>query len=154
MLIALCTALMLTAAVTTAVLDARYGPARHAPPNLMAQVFRRREFRQLDMHLEAVASEERRRLEAELVRYVAGRAGHVVVVRKAPHGIALELSDGRQLAIRGVSPRTVELIDCRARTDILRPERLDRDAFSYRLLLRGAAGAHIKVYARNVALAA
>ena len=154
MLITLCIALTLTAAVTAAVLDARYRPARRAAPNLLTQVFGRREFRQLDMHLEAVAAEERRHVEAELARYVAGRAGHVVVVRKAAHGIALELSDGRHLALRGISPRTVELIDRRARTDILRPESVDRDAFSYRLLLRGAAGAHIKVYARNVALAA
>jgi hypothetical protein len=153
MLITLCIALTLTAVVTTAVLNARYRRARQAAPNLVTQVFGRREFRQLDMYLEAVAAEERRHVEAELARYVAGRTGHVVVVRKTPLGIALELSDGRHLALRGISPRAVELIDRRARTDILRPESLDRDAFSYRLQLRGAGGAHIKVYARNVALA-
>jgi hypothetical protein len=152
MLITLCIALML-AAVTTAVLGARQRPAGRTARNPMAQVFPRRELRQLDMRLEAVACDERRRLEAKFARYVAGRAGHIVVVRKAPYGIALELSDGRHLALRGISPRTVALIDRHARTDMLRPESLDRDAFSYRLLLRGTAGAHIKVYARNVALA-
>ena len=60
MLITLCIVLALTVTVTTAVLDARFRPARRAAPNLITQVFRRREFRQLDMHLEAVAAEERR----------------------------------------------------------------------------------------------
>ena len=97
-----------------------------------------------------VACEERRRLEGELARYLAGRAGHVLAVSKGPDGIALELSDGCRLALGGVSPRAIELIYRRGLMDVLRPESLDHDAFSYRLLLRGAAGDEINVYARNI----
>jgi hypothetical protein len=119
----------------------------------MTQAFRRREFRDLDAHLEAVAREELRRLEEALTHYLASRAGHIVVVSKAPNGIALELSDGRRLALRGISSRTVELLDRRAPVDMLRPESFHRDGVSYHLVFRGPAGAEIKVYARNVALA-
>jgi hypothetical protein len=150
----LCIALALAVAVTTAVLAARHRPWRRAACDPLAQAFRGREFRRFDAHLENVACEELRRLEGELARYLAGRVGHIVVVLKAPHGVALELSDGRRLALRGISSRTVELINCRAPRETLRPEGLDRDVFSYRLLLRGAAGAEISVYARNITLAA
>jgi hypothetical protein len=154
MLVILCVALALAAAVTISVAAVRYRSVRRAAQDPMAQAFGERQLRQLDAHLEAVACEELRRLERELARYLAGRAGHVVVVWRGPHGIALELSDGRHLALRGISARTVELIDGRARMDMLRPESLDRDAFSCRLLLRGADGTYINVYARNAALAA
>lgn len=154
MLTILCIALAFAAAVTASVLAAKYRPVRRAACDPIAQAFRRREFREFDAHLEAVACEERHRLEGEVARYLAGRAGHVVVVWKAPHGVALELSDGRRLALRGISARTVELISRRASRDMLRPERVGRDAFSYRLLLRGAAGSEINVYARNITLAA
>ena len=150
MLAILHTALALAAAVTISVLTARYRRGRRTAPNPLAQAFRGREFRQFDAHLEAVASEERRRLEGELARYLAGRAGYVVVVSKAPDGIALELSDGCRLALGGVSPRTIDLIDRRGLMDVLRPESLYRYAFSYRLLLRGAAGSEINVYARSI----
>ena len=150
MLAILHTALALAAAVTISVLTARYRRWRRTACNPVAQAFRGREFRQLDAHLEAVACEERRRLEEELARYLAGRAGHVLAVSKGPDGIALELSDGCRLALGGVSPRTIELINRRGSMDVLRPESLDHDAFSYRLLLRGAAGAEINVYARSI----
>jgi hypothetical protein len=147
-------ALVLGATVMTAVLAARHRRGRRAARDPMAQAFRGREFRQFDAHLETVACEERQRLEGELADYLAGRAGHVVVVSKARHGVALELSDGRRLALRGISARTVELIDYRAPRDMLRPADLNRDIFSYHLLLRGAAGADINVHARNITLAA
>ena len=147
-------ALALAAAVTTAVLAARHRRGRRAARDPMAQAFRGREFRQFDAHLETVACEEGQRLEKELARYLTGRAGHVVVVWESPHGVALELSDGRRLALRGISTRTVELINRRAPRDMLRPATFDRDIFSCRLLLRGAAGAEISVYARNITLAA
>jgi hypothetical protein len=146
-------ALALAAAVTISVLIARYRRGRRTAPNPLAQAFRGREFRQFDAHLEAVACDERRRLEGELARYLAGSAGYVVVVSRGPHGIALELSDGRRLALGGITPRTFELINRRGPMDMLRPESLDRGPFSYRLLLRGAVGAEINVYARNIALA-
>lgn len=126
---------------------------RRAARDPLTQVFRARELRQLDAHLEEVAREERRRLESELARYLAGRAGHVVLVLKAPNGIALELSDGRRLALRGISYRNVEMLHRRAPVDMLRPECVDRDAGVYGLLLRGPAGKEVKVYARNIALA-
>jgi hypothetical protein len=113
-----------------------------------------REFAELDEYLEAVAREELRRLEKELAGYLAGRAGHVVVISTEPNGIALELSDGRRLAPRGISRRTVELLSRCAPMDLLHPESVDRDALPYRLLLRGLAGAEIEIYARNIALVA
>lgn len=146
--------LALAAAVTTTVLATRHRRGRRAACDPVAQAFRWREFRQFDAHLKSVACEELHRLENELVRYLAGRAGHVVVVWKASNGVALELSDGRRLALRGISTRTVELINRRAPREMLRPATFDRDVFSCRLLLRGAAGAEISVYARNITLAA
>ena len=155
MLTTLQTALALAAAaVTVSVLTARYRRRRRRVGNPLARAFAGREFRQFDAHLETVACEEHRRLEEELARYLAGRAGYVVVVSEGPHGIALELSDGRCLVLGGIGRRTAELINCRGPMDMLRPESLDRDTFSYRLLFRGAAGAEVSVYARNVALAA
>ena len=150
----LCIPLAFAAAATAFVLAAQYRAGRRAAGDPIARAFGGREFRQFDAHLEAVACQERRRLEGEVARYLAGRAGHVVVVWKVPHGVALELSDGRRLALRGISARTVELIGRHASLDMLRPERIGRDAFSWRLLLRGAAGAEINVYARTITLAA
>jgi hypothetical protein len=147
-------ALALGAAATTSVIAARHRQARHLARDPMAQAFRAREFSELDAQLEAVAREELRRLEEELARYLAGCAGHVVVISKAPNGIALELSDGRRIALRGISRRTHELLNRRAPIDRLRPESFDRDAVSFRLLLRGLTGAKIEIYARNIALAA
>jgi hypothetical protein len=154
MLIILCIAMALAATATTFAIAARYRQTRHAAREPMAQALGVREFGALDAHLEAVALDELGRLERELARYLAGRAGHVVVISKAPNGIALELSDGRRLALRGISRRTFELLHRAAPVHLLRPESFDRDAFTYRLLLRGLTGAEIKVYARNIALAA
>ncbi|MDT5237728.1 MAG: hypothetical protein QOF47_3715, partial [Mycobacterium sp.] len=98
--------------------------------------------------------EERRRLEKDLAHYLAGRAGHVVVISSAPNGIALELSDGHRLALRGISRRTVELLNRHARGDRLHPASFDCDAVSYCLLLRGLGGAEVEIYARNIALVA
>jgi hypothetical protein len=142
------------ALVATAAIAARCRQARYAARNPIAQAFRMREFDEFDAHLEAVAREEHRRLEKELARYLAGRAGHVVVISVAPNGISLELSDGRRLALRGISRRTVELLNRCAPVDMLQPESFDRDAVSDRLLLRGLAGAEIEIYARNIALVA
>jgi hypothetical protein len=148
----LCFALI--AAVTTSVLARRHRQMRRARSNPIARAFRGREFRQFDAYLETVAREELRRMDEDLARYLAGSAGYVVVVSRAPNGIELELSDGRRLALRGISSHTVELLNRRAPVDMLRPETLDRDALSCRLLLRGQAGAELKVFARMIALAA
>jgi hypothetical protein len=61
-------------------------------------------------------------------------------------------ADVCRLALRGSSSRAVELLGRRALMDMLRPASLDRDAVSYRLLLRGPAGAEIEIEARNLAL--
>ncbi|MDQ1619012.1 MAG: hypothetical protein QOE19_1581 [Actinomycetota bacterium] len=144
----------LVSAVMTFVLATKSRRTRHAGRNPLAQVFPRREFRQLDAHLEAVARKELRHLEAELAHYLAGSAGHVVVVSKVPNGIALELSDGRRLALHGISARTVGLLKRRAPADRLRPESFHRDALTYGLLLRGPTRGEVKIYARNIVLSA
>lgn len=154
MLVILCIAIVLIAAVTTSVKAARGRTARRTTRDPMKQVFRRREFGRLDSHLEAVAQEERRRLEVELARYLAGRAGHVVVISPARNGVALELSDGRHLSLHGISPRMLERLNYCGLVDMLRPQSIDRDAFSYQLLFRGSRGTEIKIYARNIALTA
>ena len=88
MFVILCVALTLTAAATTSMAAVRYRSARRAAQDPIVHAFGEQELRQLDAHLEAVACEEIRRLENELAHYLAGRAGHVVVVWKEPHGIA------------------------------------------------------------------
>ncbi|MFL6163555.1 MAG: hypothetical protein ACJ74U_15185 [Jatrophihabitantaceae bacterium] len=145
-------AVALVATAIASALAARYRQARYTARNPLAQAFRMRELDELDAHLEAVARQEHRRLENELARYLAGRAGHVVVVSRAANGIALELSDGHRLALRGISRRTVDLLNRCAPMDMLHPSSFDRDALSYRLLLRGRAGAEVEIYARNIAL--
>jgi hypothetical protein len=142
------------AVATIVAASARYRQTRHAALNPVAQVLGMQEFGELDVHLEAVAREERRRLEKDLAHYLAGRAGHVVVVSSAPNGIALELSDGRRLALRGISRRTVDLLNRRVRGDRLHPASFDCDTISYSLLLRGLGGAEVEIYARNIALVA
>jgi hypothetical protein len=145
-------AMALAGTATSSVIAARYRQRRYAARNPLAQAFRIRDLDELDTHLETVALEENRRLENELARYLASNAGHVVVISTTPNGIALELSDGRRLALRGISRRTVELLNRRAPMDMLHPSSFHRDAVSYRLLLRGLAGAKIEIYARNIAL--
>jgi hypothetical protein len=150
MLVTLCIAMAL---VGTAI-AARCRHKRRTAREPLARAIGVRELAALDAHLEAVARDELGRMEQELARYLAGRAGHVVVISRAPNGIALELSDGRRLALRGISVRTLDLLHRAAPMHLLRPERFDRDAFSYRLLLRGMSGAEVEIYARNIALAA
>ncbi|MGX7678608.1 hypothetical protein ACSMXN_06895 [Jatrophihabitans sp. DSM 45814] len=154
MLIAVCVLLTLGVTATIVTRAAKRRQARHRARGPIAHAFRVREFGEFDAHLEAVAREEFIRLEKELARYLAGRVGHIVVVSKAPHGIALELSDGRRLALGGISPRTVEVLNRRAPVDALRPESINRDYFSCRLVLRGLTGDPVEIYARNITLAA
>jgi hypothetical protein len=148
MVIVWCVAMALAAGALTR----RRRQRRRAADDPLLRVFRRREFVALDTHLEAVARVELRRLDDELARYLAGRAGYVVDVSTTPRGTALELSDGRRLALRGISRRTLELLGRRTKQDMLRPWSFGRDALSCRLLLRGPAGAEIEIYARDAAL--
>jgi hypothetical protein len=126
---------------------------RRATGDPWEQPFRTPELRELDARLNEIALEELRQLERKLARYVASDVGHVLMISRSPHGIALELSDGRRLALGGVSQRTRHLLTQRAAGDKLRPAHVHRDAFSYRLLLRGRAGAEVEVHARHIALA-
>jgi hypothetical protein len=126
---------------------------RSAALDPLTRVFRAGELRDLDAHLDRIAVAEVRRLDASVVRYVAGDVGHVVVVLPSPHGIALGLSDGRRLALGSVSRSTLKLLMHRVTDDKMRPARVDRDSLSYRLLLRGEAGTEIEVCTRRLALA-
>ena len=152
MLIILVIAMLLLATDATYWL-ARGSRRRRAASNSLERPFRAPELRELDAHLDQIAVEELRRLERHVAHYVASEVGHVLMISRSPHGIALELSDGRRLALGGVSQRTRNLLTQRADGDKLRPAHVHRDAFSYRLLLRGQAGAEIEVHARHIALA-
>ena len=127
-----------------------FRPRRRDP---VAQVFRSRELQELDAHLDRVAVEERHRMDADVLRYVAGEAGHVVVVSDWRYGVALDLSDGRRLALGGVSRVTRRLLAHRVTQDRLRLARVECDGVSYRLTLRGDAGDEIEIFSRRVALA-
>lgn len=151
MLITFC-ALVLFVVVSTAAAATRRRRWRRTARDPLARVLGRRDFGVMDSHLETVAREERRRMEREVADYLAGSAGHVLLVSTAPSGAALELSDGRRLALRGLSPYALAALHHRALRDMLRPERVDRFASSYRLRLSGAAGAGFEIYARNIAL--
>jgi hypothetical protein len=120
--------------------------------DVLRQVFRRREHRELDGHLEQIAVEELRRLEVSARRYVAGDVGYVVVVAGSRHGIGLGLSDGHRLELGGASRSMLRLLQRGAAEDRLRPAHVQRVA-SYRLLLRGETGAETEVFARRVTLA-
>jgi hypothetical protein len=126
---------------------------RRRPRDPVAQLFRSRELQELDAHLNLVAVAERHRLDAEVVRYVAGEAGHVVVVSDWRYGVALDLSDGRRIALGGVSRVTRRLLVHRVTQDRLRLARVECDGVSYRLTLRGEAGDEIEIFSRRVALA-
>jgi hypothetical protein len=152
MLIILCVAMIVL------VTDATYWLAggsrrRRAAGDSLERPFRARELRELDARLDEIALEELRRLERKLAQYVASEVGHVLMISRSPYGVALELSDGRRLALGGVSQRTRNQLTQRASWDELRPAHVHREAFSYRLLLRGRAGAEIEVHARHIALA-
>jgi hypothetical protein len=125
---------------------------RHAKVDPADRPFQTPELQELDAYLDEIAMDEMRRLEKHLTQYVASNVGHVLLISRSPHGIALELSDGRRLALGGVSQSTHHLLITRAARDELRPAHVHRDAFSYRLLLRGRAGTEMEVHARNIAL--
>ena len=93
------------------------------------------------------------RIDATVSRYVAGVAGHVVVIAESPHGVSLGLSDGCRLALGRVSRSAVSALKNRAAQDRLYPARIERGHHSYRLFLRGAAGADIELNTQRVALA-
>jgi hypothetical protein len=126
---------------------------RIAAGDPLIHVFKRDELREFDARLDAIAQEELLRLDASLMRYIAGEVGHVVVVTDYSHGIALALSDGRRMTLGGVSGVTRRRLRQQAAQDRLRPARIEREAFSYRLLLRSEAGAEIELHTRSVALA-
>jgi hypothetical protein len=123
---------------------------RRADP--LRRVFGARELREFEAHLQRIAAEEKLRLHANVLRYIASDVGHVVGVWDSREGVALGMSDGRRLTLGGVSHLTTRLLVHRAVEDKLRLARVELDGFSYRLLLRGEAGAHMEIYARRVAL--
>jgi hypothetical protein len=126
---------------------------RREANDVLRRVFRRREYRELDGHLERIAVAELRRLEATARRYVAGEAGYVVMVSDSRHGIGLGLSDGHRLELGGVNRSILRLLAQGAVEERLRPSRVERVGFAYRLLLRGETGAEMAVFARRVTLA-
>lgn len=126
---------------------------RFAARDPVAHVFQSQEMQELDAVLDLVAVEERRRLDVEMLRYVAGEAGHVVVVSDWRYGVALELSDGRRIALGGVSRVTRRMLAHRVPIDRLRLARVECDGISYRLILRGDAGDELEIFSRRVALA-
>ena len=123
---------------------------RRADP--LRQVFGGHGLREFDEHLEGIAADEKHRLHVQVVRYIASDVGHVVGVWDSREGVALGMSDGRRLTLGGVSHLTTRLLVHRAVEDKLRLGRVELDGFSYRLLLRGEAGALMEIYARRVAL--
>jgi hypothetical protein len=126
---------------------------RRVPRDPLTQVFGARELAELDAHLVDCDPLEMRRLHANVVRYIAGGVGHVVGIWDSRHGVALGLSDGRRLALGGVSRFTTRLLVNRAAEDKLRLARVELDGLSYRLSLRGEAGTVVEIYARRVSLA-
>lgn len=143
--------LMLT--VLAAYVTRRRWRRRYTAVDPLARAFPRRVLRKLDAHLDEIARCEIGRLERELERYLSGVVGHVVRIYRSPAGVALELSDGRRLALTGVSRRTLPLLLTRIAADVLHPTHLERDALSCRVRFRGRAGTNFDVYARSVALA-
>jgi hypothetical protein len=125
---------------------------RIAARDPLTQVFQPHELRELDAQLNVVAEEELRRMDANIAQYVTGEVGHVVVISDCRHEIELLLSDGRQMALGGVSRVMRRSLVNRAAQDRLRPARVERDGLSYRLLLRSQAGAEIEVLTRRLAL--
>jgi hypothetical protein len=86
-------------------------------------------------------------------RYVAGDVGHVVVITDHPRdGIALALSEGHRLTLGVVSGATRKQLLRRTTKDKLRPASIERNGFSYLLLLRGEKGAEKEIPARRVVL--
>jgi hypothetical protein len=139
--------------VATGLLIGRVRRRRAAGRDPLTQVFRPNELRSLDAHLDEIAAAELGRIDADVVRYVAGEVGHVVVVSDRTHnGIELALSDGHRLTLGVVSATTRKQLQNRATNDKLRPASIERNAFSYLLLLRGETGAEMEIHARRVVL--
>jgi hypothetical protein len=149
----LCVVLGLVALAASYLMVGRSRRRRSPAGDSLSHVFEPAELRELNAHLDAIAREELLRLDATLMRYIAGDVGHVVVVSDSSQGIALALSDGRRMTLGGVSRATRRRLLHQAAQDKLRPARIEREAFSYRLLLRGEAGAEIEFHTRSVALA-
>jgi hypothetical protein len=150
MLVILC--LAVTTAASYAV-KRQFRRRRRYAIDPLAKAFPRRELRDLDEYLNQVGRQERRRLERNFECYLGGAVGHVVTTYRSPSGIALLLSDGRRLALTGVSHRGQQLLVRGAAAELLKPTQVQRDVLSYRIRLRGHAGADIDIFARNVALA-
>jgi hypothetical protein len=146
-------ALPVVALATTYVLIGKVRRHRNSAGDPLARVFRPDELRELDAYLDEIAAAQLRQIDADVVRYVAGDVGHVVVVADHRHGgIALALSDGHRLTLGVVSGATrKQLLHCATR-DKLRPASIERNALSYLLLLRGETGAEMEIHARSVVL--
>lgn len=153
MFIFLCLVLTLLAIDTIHRFTRRRRERRLTAPHPLAQAFPPRELRALDAHLEEIARHEQRRIDRQVERYLTGAVGFVDTIHKSPNGISLELSDGRRLALAGVSTRTLQLLVFYTAEDRLQPTHVHRDVFFYRLRLRGQAGTDIDIHARNIALA-
>lgn len=141
------------AAVVFCCVYRRHRLSRQRRRDPVTHLFRSRELQELDAQLDLVAVDERKRLDADVLRYIAGEAGHVLVVSDWRYGIALDLSDGRRIALGGVSRVTRRLLAHRVTQDRLRLARVECDGVSYRLTLRGEAGDEIEIFSRRVALA-
>jgi hypothetical protein len=145
---------VLVGLVSTGLLIGRGRWRRGAGRDPLTRVFGPKELRALDAHLDEIAAAELGRIDADVVRYVAGDVGHVVVVLDRTHnGIELALSDGRRLTLGVVSASTRKQLQHRATNDKLRPASIERNALSYLLLLRGETGAEMEIHARRVVLA-
>lgn len=153
MIIILCLALTLPATLTVYTLSRRRRKRRRTMPAPMARAFPSRVLRELDEHLEDIARHEVRRIERDVERYLTGAVGYVVTTHGSPDGIALQLSDGRRLALVGVSRHNRQLLVLQTATDLLQPTQVHRDVFTYRLRLRSQAGTDIDVHARTIVLA-
>jgi hypothetical protein len=126
---------------------------RWARRDTLSAVFDPRELRRLDAHLDRVGVMELKSLTHDVVRYVEGEAGHVVVISDLPHGrIVLQLSDGRLMTLIGVTQATRGLLQYRAANDKLRPSHVDRDEVACRLVLRGDSGYEMNISTRMVSV--
>jgi hypothetical protein len=145
--------LAIVALATTYRLIGKARRRRRVTRGPLTQVFRLHELRELDAHLDEIAAAELRRMDAAVVGYLAGEVGHVVVISDHPnHGIALALSDGHRLTLGVVSGATRRQLLDHATRDKLRPAHVERNSFTYRLLLRGEKGAEMEIHARRVVL--
>jgi hypothetical protein len=152
MTVALCAVLGFVVLSTSCWFVGQRRRRRRASGDVLRRVFRRREHRELDGRLERIAVDERRRLEASTRLYVAGDVGYVRAITGSRHGVGLGLSDGHRLELGGISRYTLTLLEQGASEERLRPAHVTRDGLSYRLLLRGEAGAEMEVFAQRVTL--